>query len=157
MAKVTVIRHAKYEYPEDRLSEEGIAQSIGSKERFSGYSKVVCSPANRSQQTAQYLGHEEFTVDERLREFEAPIKAPTAEEYIKRVHLKFARQLATYGQNLLAAIEEYGYEDTLFVTHNAVMSACLLLLTEEVAPFQNLGGFEVEVQEGQIVAINKIE
>lgn len=146
MSKLTIIRHAPANYPLDELTPEGLEFAQTNKERFGGYTKVICSPLKRSQQTAQALGYQDLIIDERLREFEVDIKAPTAADYIREIHIRFTKELAEYGNNLLEAIKHYGEEECLIVSHNAIMSACLYLLIGDNDPFENLHGFEIEVE-----------
>jgi broad specificity phosphatase PhoE len=146
MGKLTIIRHAPANYPHDELTSDGLELAYGSRERFSGYTKVICSPLKRSQQTAQALGYDKLIIDERLKEFEVDINAPTAADYIREIHIRFIQELTEYGNKLLEAIKHYGNEDCLIVSHNAIMSACLYLLIGDNNPFDNLTGFEIEVE-----------
>jgi broad specificity phosphatase PhoE len=145
MSTVTVIRHSNANYPFDELTNEGVEFAGSNRERFSGYSKVICSPLNRSQQTATALGYESLIIDDRVTEFEININAESADDYIREVHVNFASDLVEYGNKLLEAIRYYGQEDCLIVSHNAVMSAAFYLLVGDNSPFQNLDGFQVQV------------
>lgn len=152
MARVTIIRHAESLYPKDLLSDEGKIQATASKERFGGFSRVVTSSKNRARQTAEALGHSNSTVDARADEYEAPdINTPTAREYVLAVNSRKWPVLKGRGGKLLDAIKDYGDEKTLIITHNAIMSAVLRLLTNEITDFPNLGGFEVVVHRIAIV------
>ena len=92
-----------------------------------------------------------------LEEFEVDMKAPTADEYVLLVHSERWGELIKFGDQILNVIKEYGViDDTLIVAHNAVMSAALRILTGEITPFPNLGGFEVEVDKGKIGKPRKI-
>lgn len=156
MSKVITIRHSYANYPLDELTPQGLEFAIGNRERFGGYTNVVCSPLQRSQNTARALGYEKLIVDERIKEFEVDIKSKSAEDYIREVHLRFAQDLYEYGDKLLEAIKYYGGESCLIVSHNAVMSAAFYLLTGEITPFQNLSGFEIETNSNELTGLRRI-
>ncbi|MEK7090923.1 MAG: histidine phosphatase family protein [Patescibacteria group bacterium] len=139
-----VIRHSKSAYPLDALTGEGVRIAQSSRERFSDRRMAVCSTAFRTQQTAQALGFGEVVVDSRLDEFVADdINMSTSHKYVLEVHKKYWNALEDYGRQLLEAMREFGVEEALLVSHNAVMSAAFRIAMGNVRSFGNLDGFEL--------------
>lgn len=158
MPKVVVIRHAEADWPNDRLTERGEREAVSiGRERFGGYRTVVCSPKKRSIQTTEAVGFSNYTIDDRLEEFEVDLEAPTVDDYIRLVHSERWNELIDFGDRILEAIAEYGTnDDTLIVAHSAIMSAAFRILTGEIASFPNLGGFEVHVNNGKVERPSKV-
>lgn len=156
MAIVEVVRHARSAYPKDKLSYGGIMQAVLSRDTLGRYNLAVASTRTRAQQTARYLGYSNPRVDSRLNEYETEETLPTAHDYLRFVHSDKWEELVGFGDKLISALRQFGASgtDSLMVSHNAVMSACLRILegTDAANPrfFDNLTGFSVEVSHNQI-------
>lgn len=147
MTKVTLLRHTDAEYPDDKISPRGREMALSARKRLPQFDKVLSSPQKRAIETAKLLGHNEIITDARLSELELPnINAPSAHEYVIRLHNEKREELDVAGQAVQTVLKELRGEDqTLIVSHNAVMSAVYRQLTGEITSFNNLEGFAVDV------------
>ena len=139
---IRIVRHAAHDYPRDSLTEKGVSDANGMRVEVQEFNRTVSSPKNRAMQTAVALGKTP-EVDPRLDELEDPdIYMPTAEEYVHELYRIRLEKLLEYAKRVREVMFEQE-EDALLVSHGAVMSACLYILTgkEEIVTFGHLEGF----------------